>query len=107
MSCATEDTDVDVLRCDVAVDHAGNDDGWDCETPCYLADYTACTAEGGTEDFFAGVGVADCCDDQVHSCICDLQGDQGLGEVLGFFHFGDETEKGDVTGVGEDNVGDA
>lgn len=103
---AAEQTDVDVLRRDVAVDHARDDDSRDSDAVGDFPHELPRGAEGGAGDGGAGVAVDDDGDDDVHCCVDALEEEEGFGVGGGVFEFGDEGEEGDVAGIGEDDVGD-
>jgi len=100
------DLDVHVFDDDAGVDDTRDDNSGHCDGPGDLGDDGARRREGRRGDVEADVPVDDDGDDDVEAdCHC-LQQRQSLGEVLRAVHFRDEAEKGDVAGVGHDDVGD-
>ena len=100
------EAEVDVLETNVAVDDTGADDGGDGDAVGDLAHQGSGGAQGGRGDFATNVVVDDDGGGEVERDFEALEHEEGLLEVLGGFHFGDETEEGDVGAVGEDDVGD-
>ena len=100
------EAEVDVLETNVAVDDTSADDGGDGDSVGDLAHQGSGGAQGGRGDFATNVVVDDDGGGEVERDFEALEHEEGLLEVLGGFHFGDETEEGDVGAVGEDDVGD-
>ena len=88
----------------MAVDDACDDDRRDGDPVRDLLQERARGAQGGAFDVRAGVAVGHDRDDEVHAGVDALQQEERLGIFLRVLQFGDEAEKRDVAGVGEDDV---
>lgn len=90
----------------MAVDDAGDDDGGDGDAVGDFADRGRGGTQGGGCDVCAGVAVDDDGGDDVHGRVTALEEEEGAWVVLRGVQLGDEGEEGDVSGIGEDDVGD-
>ena len=98
--------EVDVLQTDVTVHDTGADDGGDGNAVGDLLHERAGGGEGRGLDGITDIVVDDDTGGEVQADLEALEHEEGLLEVLGALHLGDETEESDVGAVGEDNVGD-
>ena len=90
----------------MAVDDTGADDGGDGDAVGDLAHQGSSGGQSGRVDVCADIVVDDHSGGQVEADFKALEHEQGLLEVLGRFHLGDQTEEGDMSTVGEHDVRD-
>lgn len=89
----------------MAVDDTGADNGRDSNAVGNLAHQGACGREGRGMHVCANVEVNHNGGGQVEGDLEALEHEQGLLEILGRFHLGNQTEESDVGTVSEDDVG--
>ena len=99
--------EVDVLQTDVAVDDTSADDGGDGNAKCNLLHERAGGDQGRGMHSSADVVVDDHTSSQVQADLKALEHEQRLLKVLRSLHLGDQTEEGDVSTIGKDDVGDS
>ena len=102
---ALEDAEEDEAGGDGSVEDAEEDEGWDHEGERHLfVDLVSEGAEGGGGHVLVtGVDVDYRADDGEDDDLGDGDGPEGLGEVLGLAHLGDEAGEGDLS---DEGVGD-